>query len=156
MRHSRTLTKRLWRDERGAASAVLEMMLVVGLLILPMLGGLAQVPRWIDAVSTADLAAQEAARQMVLADDYTTGEDAAFVMVRQIVANHGFDAGTLVGLAFALEPAFPSDTLTRGRTITATVTLRIDPIFVPGVGPVGSPVVFSRSASERVDDYREL
>lgn len=156
MTHAQTKAKRLWWDERGAASAVLEMMLVVGLLILPMLGGLAQVPRWIDAVSTADLAAQEAARQMVLADDYTTGEDAAVVMARQVVANHGFDDGALVGVSFALEPAVPSATLTRGRTVTATVTLRIDPIFVPGVGPVGSPVSFSRSASERVDDYREL
>ena len=63
------------RDERGAAT-VLEMIFVVGILLLPTLMGLAQVPRWIDARSTAELAAQEAARQAVLAADAASSVEA--------------------------------------------------------------------------------
>lgn len=152
----RRLVRRVWRDQRGAASAALEMLLVVGFLILPMMAGLAQVPRWVDATSTADLAAQEAARQMVLAATYADGQAAGDQIAGQIVLNHGFPAGMLVGVTYSLDPVLPSGTLTRGRTVTATVTVQIDALFVPGIGTIGSPVTFSRSASERVDDYREF
>jgi Flp pilus assembly pilin Flp len=150
------LVERLRSDERGVASAALEMLLVVGFLILPMMAGLAQVPRWIDATSTADLAAQEAARQMALADTYADGRARGDLIAGQIVQNHGFPAGMLVSVIYALDPATPAATLTRGRTVTATVTVSIDPFFVPGVGAIGSPVTFSRSASERIDDFREF
>jgi hypothetical protein len=147
---------RLRDDERGAASAALEMLLVVGFLVLPMMAGLAQVPRWIDATSTADLAAQEAARQMALASSYSEGQARGEQIAGQIILNHGFTSGMLVDVTYSLDPALPSGTLTRGRTVTATVSVRIDPVFVPGIGTVGSPVTFSRSASERIDDYREF
>ena len=152
----RRLARRAVTEERGAASAALEMLLVVGFLVVPMMAGLAQVPRWVDATSTADLAAQEAARQMALASSYADGRAAGDQIAGQIVLNHGFPPGMLVGVTYSLDPALPSATLTRGRTVTATVTLQIDAIFVPGIGTVGSPVTFSRSASERVDDYREF
>jgi hypothetical protein len=156
MTRVRAWARRVRREEDGAASAALEMLLVVGFLILPMMVGLAQVPRWIDATSTADLAAQEAARQMALAGSFSDGQARGDRIVGQIIQNHGFPAGMLVDVTYTLDPALPSATLTRGRTVTATVTVRIDAVFVPGVGSVGSPVTFSRSASERVDDYREF
>ncbi len=78
------------RSERGEASA-LEMMLVIGFLLLPTLVGLAQIPRWIDARSTGELAAQEAARQVALSTDFEAGVAAADAVARQIVVNHGWD-----------------------------------------------------------------
>jgi hypothetical protein len=139
----------LARDETGAAYAAIEMVLVLGIILLPLLAGLAQLPRWIDAKSAADLAAQEAAREMVLADSPEAGEAAAEAVVAAIIANRGMDPGAFQGLSI-------SGDLARGATITATVSLQVPPVVLPGVGPVGGNITVSRSATERVDDYRQF
>jgi Flp pilus assembly pilin Flp len=141
--------RRLVREEAGAAYAAIEMVLVLGIILLPMLAGIAQLPRWVDAKSTADLAAQEAAREMVLADSWEEGEAAAEAVVAMIVGNRGMDAGAVQGLSIAGD-------LARGATITVTVTLQVPPVILPGVGAVGVNINVSRSATERVDDYRQF
>lgn len=140
---------RLWPnrgDERGVGT-VLEMIFVVGILLLPTVMGLAQVPRWIDARSTAELAAQEAARQAVLAPDAATGAAAGEALARQIVANHGWPADALVSITFAGD-------LVAGQELEATVTMQFPAIVFP-VGSFGGGTV-TRSHSERVEDYREF
>jgi len=141
--------RRLAREEAGAAYAAIEMVLVLGIILLPLLAGIAQLPRWVDAKSTADLASQEAAREMVLADSWDEGVAAAGQVVATIVANRGFDVGAVEALDFA-------GALVRGGTVTVTVTLRVPPVVLPGVGPVGGNISLSRSATERVDDYRQF
>jgi Flp pilus assembly pilin Flp len=143
------LLARLRTEQTGAAYAAIEMVLVLGIILLPLLAGLAQLPRWVDARSTADLAAQEAAREMVLADSYEEGYAAAELVVATIVGNRGLDVGALQNLSF-------EGVLARGETVTATVTLRLPPVVLPGVGPVGGTMDISRSATERVDDYRQF
>ncbi len=140
---------RLARDENGAAYAAVEMILVLGLILLPLLAGIAQVPRWVDAVSTADLAAQEAARRYVLADSADEGVAAAESVVATIVSNRGMDVGVV-------EQVLINGAVARGATVTVTVTLRIPPIVLPGVGEIGGTTGLSRSATERVDDYRQF
>jgi Flp pilus assembly pilin Flp len=142
-------TVRLVRDESGAAYAAVEMVLVLGLILLPLLAGIAQLPRWVDAVSAADLAAQEAARRYVLADSAAEGVVAAESVVATIVANRGMDVG-------AVEQVVINGVLARGETVTVTVTLRVPPVVLPGVGPVGGTAGLSRSATERVEDYRQF
>ncbi len=133
-------------DERGAAT-VLEMIFVIGILLLPTVMGLAQIPRWIDARSTAELAAQEAARQAVLAPDAATGAASGEAMARQIVANHGWPPEALVSISF-------SGGLVAGQEVEATVTMQFPAIVFP-VGSFGGGSV-TRSHSERVEDYREF
>jgi hypothetical protein len=145
----RNLWGKVASDETGSAYAAIEMVLVLGLILLPLLAGIAQLPRWVDAVSTADLAAQEAAREMVLADSYDEGYAEAGLVVATIVSNRGLDVGALQGLSF-------EGVLARGETVTATVTLRVPPVILPGVGPVGGTIDISRTATERVDDYRQF
>ncbi|MGA9597535.1 MAG: TadE family protein [Acidimicrobiia bacterium] len=145
----RRLLARLRTEQTGAAYAAIEMVLVLGIILLPLLAGLAQLPRWVDARSTADLAAQEAAREMVLADSYEEGFAAAETVAATIVGNRGLDVGAIVGLQF-------EGVLARGETVTATVTLRVPPVILPGVGAVGGDISVSRSATERVDDYRQF
>lgn|GEM_PF-1273180 len=135
-------------DERGEA-AVLEMMFVIGVLLLPTVIGLAQVPRWVDARSTAELAAQEAARQMVLAPDEATGRAAGAAMARQIVVNHGWPESALLSVEF-------TGALVRGGEVTAHVTIEFPAIVVPPLGSVGGGTAHTWSHTERVDDYREL
>jgi Flp pilus assembly pilin Flp len=137
------------RDERGAAYAGIEMALVLGLILLPTLAGIAQLPRWVDARSTADLAAQEAARQVVLADSMDDGVAAAASVAEAVVRNRGLDVGALSGLTITGD-------LQRGATIEVTVTLQVPPVILPGFGPVGGTISLSRSATERVDDYRQF
>ena len=145
----RRLGRRIRVEEDGAAYAAVEMILVLGLILLPLLAGIAQLPRWVEAKSTADLAAQEAAREMVLADTWKEGVAAAEGVVLAIVDNRGMDVGAIetVSIAGALE---------RGATVTVSVTIRVPPVVLPGAGPVGGTISLTRSAAERVDDYRQF
>ncbi len=140
------LLRDVHRNERGAGT-VLEMIFVVGVLLLPTVMGLAQIPRWIDARSTAELAAQEAARQAVLAPDLATGMAAGEAMARQIVINHGWPSDALMSISFAGD-------LVSGQEIEATVTMEFPALVFP-VGSFGGGSV-TRSHSERVEDYREF
>ena len=140
------MMRRLHRDERGAGT-VLEMIFVVDILLLPTVMGLAQIPRWIDARSTAELAAQEAARQAVLAPDLASGVAGGEAMARQIVANHGWPPEALISISW-------SGDLLAGAEIEATVTMEFPAIVFP-VGSFGGGSV-TRSHSERVEDYREF
>lgn len=135
------------RGERGEAAA-LELMLVVGLLLLPALIGIAQIPRWVDAKSTGELAAQEAARRMALAADPDTGVAAATALARTIVTNHGWPASTLRGVEL-------EGSLAPGSAVTARVTLEVPAIVVPLVGRVGGGMARSWEHTEIVDDFRE-
>ncbi len=144
-----TLFGRLRSEECGAAYAAVEMVLVVGLILLPLLAGIAQLPRWVDARATADLAAQEAARSVVLADSTEAGIAAAEATVLTVVQNRGLDVG-------AVDAVYVEGDLVRGGTVRVTVTLLVPPVVLPGAGPVGGTIRLSRTATERVDDYREF
>lgn len=145
----RCLPRRLIKGEDGSAYAAVEMILVLGLILLPTLTAIAQLPRWVDAKSTADLAAQEAARQVVLADTWDEGVDAAVRVAESVVSNRGMDVG-------ALSEITVDGALVRGSTVQVTVTLQVPPVVLPGLGPVGGTISLSRSAVERVDDYRQF
>lgn len=143
------IRRRVIVEEAGAAYAAVEMVLVLGIILLPLLAGIAQLPRLVDARSTADLAAQEAARQMVLADGWDQGVAAGAGIALQIVRNHGFADEALTAVSF-------DGVLARGAAVTAAVSLRVPPVILPGFGPVGGTITVTRSATERVDDFREL
>jgi len=141
--------RRIVREEGGAAYAAIEMVLVLAVIVLPLLAGIAQLPRWVDARSTADLAAQEAARAMALADSWDEGRLAAERIVVTIADNRGLDVGDIESVSIIGD-------LNRGGAVTVTVTLQVPPVVLPGVGPVGGTISLSRSATERVDDFREF
>lgn len=141
--------RRVIGSEEGSAYAAVEMILVLALILLPTLAAVAQLPRWVDAKSTADLAAQEAARQMALADTWEQGIDAAATIAESVVRNRGMDSGALSEILF-------DGDLVRGGAVQVTVTLQVPPIILPGFGAVGGTISLSRSATERVDDYRQF
>ena len=86
---------------------------------------------------------------MVLADSTSAGRSAAENVVVAILENRGIDVGSL-------EVVDVSGDLVRGGTIAVTVTIRVPPVILPGFGPVGGSITLSRSATERVDDYRQI
>jgi hypothetical protein len=70
-----------------------------------------------------------------------------------IVENHGFDHADLLGVVVTANPV---GELQRGQEVTVTVTIRGNPILVPGLGSVGNPFNAAGAATERVDDYRSF
>ena len=134
-----------WRDDRGV-SGTIEMLIGVGLLLFPLVMLVAAIPTWIEAKSMGELAAQEAARAMVLADSEAEGIAAGVAVAQQIAQNHGFGGGVAVTFDGSLD---------WGETVTANVTVPIPVLAIPGVGTfAGSNVTLSHS--ERVDDYRSF
>jgi hypothetical protein len=131
----------------------LETVFAIGLLLIPAAILLAQLPQWIATWQAAQVAANESARQVVLASDMAGGISAAQATASQVVSNHGLMTSDLLAVAVA---ATPAGDLQRGQLITVTVTVRGNPIVVPGLGSVGNPFNAVRSATERVDDYRSL
>lgn len=135
-----------WTDDTGASGA-LEMALAVGLLLFPIVMLVALIPRWIETKSMAELAAQEAARVFVLADDASTGQAAGTAIARQIADNHGV-AGGSISVAY-------SGVLDWGETVTAAVTVPMPILVIPGIGTFATSDL-TISHSERVDDYRSF
>ncbi len=148
----RVLLRRLRREEVGAY-AVIEMLLGVGLLLFPTIMVLAQVPGMLERNGVANLAAQEAARVMVLADDAAAGQEAGIQIARSIAANHGLDPD-VVSVDFELDP--PVGELTRGGTVTARVEIGFPIVTVPLVGPLWESFTITREHTERVDDFRSF
>lgn len=142
----RDVVVRIRRDERGASGA-LEMVLAVGLLMFPLVMLVAAIPRWVETRSMAQLAAQEAARTVVLAADQATGEAEARLRAEEIARNHGF---ATEALALDIDGL-----LDWGQEITATVTVDTPVLEVPGIGTFAAADVVV-SHTERVDDFRSF
>lgn len=135
--------------ERG--SVTVEAMFAVGFLLIPAAALLSQLPGWVGTSHAAQAAAVEAARQVVLADTMTEGVSNAESAASEVIANHGIDGSDLLEVGVAADPA---GGLQRGQEVTVTVTVRGNPIVVPGLGSVGNPFNAVGAATERVDDYR--
>lgn len=131
----------------------METIFAIGFLLIPAALLLAQLPGWIATGQAAQVAATEAARQVVLADDMTTGVAAAQTIATQVITNYGLAVDDLISVSVAANPA---GDLQRGQIVTVTVTVRGNPIVVPGLGTVGNPFDAIRAGTERVDDYRSL
>ena len=138
---------RRWFSDDSGVSGALDMTLAVGLLMLPIVMLVASLPRWVETRSMAELAAQEAARTLALADDQTFGEAAGEAAARQIAANHGVEAST-IAVRF-------SGILDWGQEVTASVTVPMPILDLPLIGTfsIGD---FTANHTERVDDYRSF
>lgn len=95
----------------------------------------------------ARLAAQEAARSVVLADDFGEGSAAGAALAAEIAANHD--------LAGAIEAVEFSGSLERGATVEATVIVTVPVPAVPFFGS-GGAISWSVRHAEQVDAYRSF
>lgn len=127
--------------------AAAELAAGVALLLLPATVLVGALPTWAEHQALARVAAQEAARTVVLAGDWQAGTAAAHRMVQQIAANYGVPKEDV---HLALEGA-----LERGGAVAATVTVRVPALPVPPLTTAASFELTSRHV-ERVDDYRSF
>ena len=131
------------RGEGGFVAA--EWALAIGLLLLPACLLVVSFPQWSERQNMAKVAAAEASRAVAVANDTDAGEAVGRDLVAEIARNHGVDPAT-VSVSFA-------GSTTRGGTVTATVSVQLPALWVPGTDGVGS-VRWTTSHSEAVDQYR--
>ena len=145
---------------RQAGFTTPEWMLGIGMIIMPVIVIVASIAPWYLRANMATLIAQEAARTMVLADNWESGELNARAVALEIAANHGFSAGDWCPSPApgCLSINFGGTTpgaLHRGTEIVIQVEVPIPGVVVPGVGEVAE-FQWSQSHTERVDDYRSI
>lgn len=127
--------------------APLELALTVCMWLFPLAILVISLPTWVERQSLGRLAAQEAAREVVLAGSWDAGVTAGTAMVAQLAANHDVAVEDLsVGFG---------GSLARGDTVTATVTVQIPALTIPFITEVASFPVTSTHA-EAVDAYRSF
>lgn len=132
-------------DEGGAVAV--ELPLALGLLLLPLALMVITVPTWPERQTVARAAAIEASRTAVLAGSWEEGVDAGNEAVAQAARNYGLDPSDL---SVKWSGAFG-----RGEAMTASVTVRIPALVLPGLTTVEAWSWTARH-SERLDDYRSL
>lgn len=124
-----------------------ELALGVGVLILPVAVLVLSLPTWVERQSAARLAAQEAARAVVLADSLPAGLAAGEAAAAQVATNHGIDPADF-SVSFSGE-------LARGQAITAAVDARFPALALPGFGDAAG-FTWTVTHAEQVDAYRSL
>jgi len=132
------------RRERGSATA-LTLILGLGLIVMPVLVLVLMLPAWEQRTVDAEDAARNAARALVVADDWGDGVAAADQAVSEVVTADGLVAGDVsLRLAGSLAP---------GATVTASVTVLVPAGNVPGLGFIGA-LHYTASSTQHVDAYR--
>lgn len=131
-------------DERGS-STPLTLVLGVGLIVVPVMVLVLMVPTWEQRAVDAQDAARDAARALVVADNWHDGVAAADVVVSEVIESDGLTtADVSVQYSGALSP---------GGVVSAAVTVTVPVGNLPGLGFVG-PVHFTAASTEHVDSYR--
>lgn len=123
----------------------------VGLLVLPVALLVLSLPAWAETQQAGRLAAQQAARAIVTADDHPAGLAHAEALAAEILARSGVERVGPLQVDGELAPAVDA---TVQRVVTVTVTVRMPTIAVPLVGrwlAFDHPV----SHSQPVDRYRD-
>jgi len=146
-------TTRRRHSQRGFA--VVEWTIGIGLIVLPVAVLVASLAPWFHQASMARTMAQEAARVLVLSDDWEAGTEEAATLARQIARNHGVaDAGWCEGGSGCVSVTFDGD-LVRSGEVRVIVSVPMQGITVPFIGSALG-FQWSTDHSERVDDYRSF
>lgn len=132
----------------------------LGLIVLPLLIAVMSIAPVLDRLSTARTMAQESARAMALADEWSTGELAAQRLAHQIGRNHGIAESEWCtagreGCVTVEISGTTTGTLRRGEEISVTVRVPAAAITIPFLGEFAA-LTLTGSHTERVDDYRSF
>lgn len=141
----------------------LELALGAGLLLLPIAILSLSFPTWVERLSMAEVAAQEAARAVVLGSDVAAGQAAAGSLLATTAANHDVPADD-VSICWSVHPVTeppPADctglvSLPRGSAVTAHVTVTLPALSFPGLGTRVDAVSRTVVHTERIDRYRSF
>lgn len=141
----------------------IELALGAGLLVLPVAILALSFPTWVERRSMAEVAAQEAARVVVLAPDATAGVLAGEELVARVAGNHDVPA-TDVSVCWSVHaadapppgPCTGLDALPRGAAVSAHVTVAMPALSFPGLGTHLDAFEHTVVHTEHVDRYRSF
>ena len=146
-------------DEDGFAAV--EWALGLGLIVLPLVIAVASIAPVLDRLSTARTVAAEAARAMVLADDWADGEERAFDLAQSVARNHGIGADEWCSgpgrdgcVSVEITGTTPG-VLARGGEVYVVVRIPTASVTVPFIGEFAS-FMLQGAHTERADDYRSF
>jgi hypothetical protein len=127
-----------------------ELTLGVCVILLPVTLIVLALPVWSERQAMAQRAANESAREMVLADSWAAGVAVADRVVTEVAGNYGVARSDVRGPDLSAGGG-----LAAGQTVVSQVTVRMPLMVIPLIGRVGS---WSWTAvhAERVDDYRSF
>lgn len=128
--------------ERGFVA--IELLLAIGLLLLPVVLLVASLPQWTERQHAATAAADDAARAAVAAWP-ASGAGSARTAALDVLETYGVSSAD-VHVSVSPPPE-------RGGLLSVTVTVRMPAIAVPLLAHAGSWSWTARE-SRRIDDYR--
>jgi hypothetical protein len=135
------------RGERGYVAA--ELALGIGLLVFPVAMLVLTLPTWSERQSAARAIAREAARTVAI--DGECDIDAARRVASTMAENTGLRGGAVeIALDCPVGQRLP-----RGGEVTASVTIGIPAVDIPGIAEVGA-WSWTAHHSEPVDQYRSF
>ncbi|MFZ4583835.1 MAG: hypothetical protein ACOYNI_01255 [Acidimicrobiia bacterium] len=149
-------------DEGGFAAA--EMVVAIGLLLIPTIMLVAGFVRWPQQQAAARSAAAEVARSVATAANPRTSaaDQQQLTSVARDTANQyrqgAGDAikGVEVSFTRSDRTDLTNNPNARGAIVQVKVTYQLPVLSVPTYGPVGVNTTSSETAEERIDDYRSI
>ena len=132
------------RSSGSIGHAAIELVASVGLLLLPVVLLVASLPTWSERRHVAIVAAREASVIAALGFPSDVSREAE-ALAAATASAHGVRAEDI-------RVEVTSD-IRRGGSVSATVTVRMPAISVPGAGGVGA-WTWSTTHTRRIDDYR--
>ena len=130
--------------EREQGFVAIELLLAIGLLLLPVILLVASLPQWSERQHAATSAADDAARAAIAAWP-ASGAEPAQRAALDVLETYG-----VADRDARIDVSPPPD---RGGLLTVTVTVRMPAIAVPLLASAGSWSWTARE-SRRIDDYR--
>ena len=124
----------------------------IGLLLIPVTLLAVTLPKWPERQTIARVAAEEAVRAAVLADDWETGTAAGQLVAEQVVSNWGLDAAEID----VTWPNQGSGPLAREASITVDVEVTMPALSIPGIGVFEWGPGWHVQHTEAVDRYRSI
>lgn len=144
--------RRTAKSAQGGFAAA-EWVVALGLIVLPMVMIVGSIAPWLARQTMAREISQEAARRVVLADDWELGGQEATRVAEAIVANHGLDAEDWDLVSIRTEP--DGAAFGRGVDVAVEVRVRVPALTVPGIGSIAE-VWWHTTHVEHVDDFRSF
>jgi hypothetical protein len=135
------------RGQRSAGYAAAEFQVGVAFIIVPVTLLVLSLPLWLERQAMAQRAANESARRMVLAPDWSTGLTQGHVVIEEIERNYDLPEGDLA--------ASFTGNLARGQTVRSEVTVKMPALAIPFIGRVGT-WHWKAVHVEHVDNYRSF
>lgn len=141
------MIRRRGRDEGGYVAA--ELALGIGLLVFPVAMLVLTLPTWSERQSSARAIAREAARTVAIGGECDTGA------ARRVAATMASNTGLRGGAIDVSLDCPDGQRLPRGGEVTASVTVSMPAVDIPGIAEVGAWSWTARH-SEPVDQYRSF